>query len=258
MVSTNWKKIVVIGVIILSVIIILIGFLVGLKGLKQFFQWLFIGLLVLTLIGGVFYVVYLIFFAKEYKDIPYQFRKKLQEVSKVIKNDMLGTLYLSGDTKHNRISLGKYKYIRILLPKMRTKDGQDNKDINVKSEKVPIDCFIINKRGILNRIFSDPMLILVKPEDHDFSAIFNDVTIHGFNLVPLDSEFFTIDRRHLDLDMIRGLSLNYLREVVYEVFKDLDRMVKQAMDLDSQFQKDKEKSREFDLPQIQNLGGGQK
>lgn len=171
---------------------------------------------------------------------------------------MLGNLYLSGDTKHNRISLGKYKYLRIQLPKMRTKDGQDNKDVNIKSEKVPIDCFIIKKKGILNMIFSDPMIILTKPEDHDYSSIFNDVTIQGFNLVPLDSEFYTIDRRHLDLDMIRGLSLNYIREVVYEVFKDLDRMVKQAMDLDSNFQKDKEKSREFDLPQIQNLGGGQK
>jgi hypothetical protein len=79
------------------------------------------------------------------------------------------------------------------------------------------------------------------------------VTITGFNLVPLDSQFFTIDRRNLDLDMIRGLALNYIREVVYEVFKDLDRMVKQAMNLDAQFQKDKEKAREFELPVISNL-----
>lgn len=237
-----------------SIIIILIGFLIGLQGLKQFFQWLLVGLLVLCLIGGVVYVVWLIFFAKEYKDIPYQFRKKLNEVSKVMKNEMLGTLFLSGDTKHNRINMGKYRYLRIHLPKMKTKDGGDNKDISVKSERVPIDCFIIKKRGFLNTIFSEPMIVLVKPEDHDFSSIFNDVTIRGFNLVPLDSEFYTIDRRHLDLDMIRGLSLNYIREVVYEVFKDLDRLVKQAMALDQNFQKDKEKAREFEIPVVQQLG----
>lgn len=250
MVSERWKKIVVIALIVFTAILVLIGVMLGMKGLKQFFQYVAIALLVLCLIGGVFYVVYLIFFAKEYKDIPAQFRKKLQEVSKVMQNDMLGNLYLSGDTKHNRINLGKYFWLRLNLPKMIVAKGQSSIDPDIKSEAIPIDCFIIKKKGFFNLLFSDPVFILVKPEDHDYSTIFNDVTIKGFNLIPLDSQFFTIDSRNLDLDMIKGLALNYIREVVYEVFKDLDRLVKQSMNLDHEFQKDKEKAREFEIPQL--------
>jgi len=258
MVSDNWRKIIIIALVIFSIISILIGFLVGLRGLADFFKWILVVLLVLTLLGGAFYVVYLLFFAKEYKDIPYQFKKKLYSVTKVMKNELLGSLYLSGDTKHNRINLGKYFYLRINLPKIITKKGEDNTSENSTSQPVPIDCFIVTKTGFLNKLFSEPFFVLVKPQDHDYSSIFNDVTINGFNLVPLDSQFFTIDRRNLDLDMVKGLALNYIREVVYDIFRDLDRLVKQAMNLDQQFQKDKEKAREFEIPNIPFVTGGEK
>jgi hypothetical protein len=249
-VSEKWKKITIVAVIAIVILGVLIGLLVGLKGLKDFFKWLMVVLLGALLIGVIIYAVWRIFFAKEYKDIPAQYRKKLHAVTKVMKNDMLGDLYLSGDYKHNKINMGKYFYLRINLPKIVRKEGQDRTDKNTQTEPVPVDCFVVQKRGFINRLFSDPFFILVKPQDHNYSAIFNDVTINGFNLVPLDSEFFTIDRRNLDLDMVQGLSMNYIREVVYEVFKDLDRMVKQAINLDQQFQKDKEKSREFEIPSM--------
>jgi len=250
MVSDKWKKIVVTAVIVFTIIALLIGFLVGLEGLKEFFTFVVVVLLVLTLLGGVVYVVWLLFFKKEFKDIPYQFKNKLYSVTKVMKNDMLGNLYLSGDSKHNRVLLGKYFYLRLNLPKIITEEGKDNTHPKSKSEAVPIDCFIVQKKGFLNKVLGDPFFILVRPQDHNYSAIFNDVTINGFNLVPLDSQFFTIDKRNLDLDMVKGLALNYIREVVYDIFKDLDRLVKQAMNLDQEFQKQKEKAREFEIPQL--------
>lgn len=256
--SDNWKKIVIGAMIVFSVVILLIGWMMGLKGLKSFFTFLIIGGLILSLLFGVGYVIFLLFIKREFKDIPAQFKKKLHQTTKVMDNDMLGDLYLSGDTKHNRIKLGKYFYMRLNLPKIITDEKNDNIDRQSKTEPVPVDCFIVKKGGFMNKFFSDPFFILVKPEDHDYSAIFNDVTINGFNLVPLDSEFYTIDRRNLDLDMVKGLALNYIREVVYDIFKDLDRLVKQAMNLDQQFQKDKERSREFEIPHIPQLGGGQK
>lgn len=258
-VSENWKKIVMIAVAVFIVIIILIGLMVGIQGLKQFFQFIIIGLLIISILFGVGYVIYLLFIRKEYKNIPAQFRRKLHSVTKVMENDMLGSLFLSGDSKHNRISLGKFFYLRINLPKIIAQEGEDKTSEKLKSEAVPIDCFIVSRKGFINKLFSEPFFILVKPEDHDYSSIFNDVTINGFNLVPLDSEFFTIDKRNLDLDMVKGLALNYIREVVYDIFQDLDRLVKQAMNLDQQFQKDKERSREFEIPQLGNvLGGGDK
>lgn len=247
--SDNWKKIVIVAVVIFSFLLIGIGFMVGAKGLKQFFQFIIIGLLVITILFGVGYVIYLLFIKKEFKDIPAQFKKKLFSVTKVMKNELLGSLFLSGDSKHNRISLGKYFYMRLNLPKIVVEEGEDSKDSH-SSEVIPIDCFIVQREGFMNKLFSDPFFILVKPEDHDYSRIFNDVTIKGFNLVPLDTQFFTIDRRNLDLDMQKGLALNYIRECVYDIFTDLDRLVKQAMNLDQEFQKQKEKSREFEIPTI--------
>jgi hypothetical protein len=197
--------------------------------------------------------VWVLFFVKNFKDIPAVFRKKLHETVKIMDNKMLGDLWLSGDTKHNRINLGKYFYIRIKLPKLIIKEGKTAKDSTSTTEEVPIDVFVIKKKGMMNKFFSDPVFILVRPEDHDYSAIFNDVTINGFNLVPLDSQFFTIDRRNLDMDVIKGLAMNYFREIVFDIFSSLDQIVKQAMNLDQQFQKDKEKAREFEIPQIPQI-----
>jgi hypothetical protein len=253
-ISENWKKIVIGAVIVFALLLVLIGFFLGLQGLGQFFKFVLIGLLICSILFGIGYVIYILFIRKEFKDIPAQYRKKLHMTTKVMENDMLGDLYLSGDTKHNRIKMGKYFYLRIKLPKLYNVTADDGKTQITKTEEMPIEVFIVNRKGWINRIFSDPIFILVRPEDHDYSAIFNDVTINGFNLVPLDSQFYTIDRRNLDMDVIKGLAMNYIREVVYDIFKELDRLVHQAMALDQQFQKDKEKAREFEIPQIPQIG----
>jgi len=252
-ISENWKKIVAGAMIVFTILIILIGIMVGMSGLKSFFRFIVIALLIICILFGIVYVVYLLFVKKNYRDIPAQFKKKLHSVTKVMDNDMLGRLYLSGDTKHNRINLGKYFYLRINLPKIITTEAKDDKKETSTSEQVPVDCFIVQKGGFFSKLFTDPFFVIVKPEDHDYSSIFNDVTINGFNLVPLDSQFFTIDRRNLDLDLLKGMTLNYIKESVYDLMRELDRLVKQAMNLDQQFQKDKERAREFEIPQF-NLG----
>lgn len=260
MVAENWKKITIIGIIVVSILMVLVGLLVGLESLISFFKFIVIALLIISAFGAAFYIVYLLFFAPNYKDIPAQYKKKLGSVTKVMKNDMLGDLYLSGDSKHNRILLGKYFYLRLNLPKIK----KENPDSDTITEPIPIDCFIVQKKGFFTKLFNEPFFILVRPDDHDYdnsglgSAIFHNVTIKGFNLTPLDSQFWTIDRRMLDQDIIKGVALNYIREVVYDIFRDLDKLVKQAMALDHRFQKDKERSREMDLPQIGDLLQGKK
>ena len=265
--GNRWGKIIVIIIIILVVIIILITLFVGLKGLKQFFIWFIAIILVLSIIFGIMYVFYLIFIKKSFKDIPATYKKKLMQTAKMMKNDMLGDLYLSGDEKHNRIKLGKFRYLRITLPKQSinieeikpTKENPlpiEKEKIIEETKPVMVDCFLIIKKGIMDMLFGNPIFVLVKPKDHNYSSMFNDVTINGFNLVPLDSQFYTIDKRNLDVDIIKGMATNYIREVVYEIFRDLDKLVKQAMNLDQQFQKDKQKNLEFEIPKIGNLGGG--
>lgn len=264
----KWKRIIVIVVAIFFLIIVLITFFIGISGLRQFFVWLIGIVLALGIIFGLLYVFYLIFIKKSFKDIPATYRKKLLTTAKMMKNEMLGTLYLSGDAKHNRIKLGRYYHMRMTLPK-QTRDiileGNKAKpateDVSNDPNKigvtlpVPVDAFFIIKKGIMDTLFGNPVVILVKPQDHDYSSIFNDVTIKGFNLVPLDSQFYTINSRDLDVDIIRGVATNYIREVVYEIFRDLDKLVKQAMNLDQQFQKDKQRGLEFEIPQLPQMGG---
>lgn len=259
--GSKWGKVFVIIIIIFIVITVLITLFVGLKSLKVFFTWIIGLILFLCILFGLMYVFYLIFIQKNYKDIPATYRKKLMQTAKLMKNELLGDLYLSGDDKHNRIKLGKFRYLRITLPKQVTETKailpteQNPRPIEKEetfetTKSVKIDCFLIIKKGIFEMLFGSPIFVLVKPQDHNYSSIFNDVTINGFNLVPLDSQFFTIDKRNLDIDIIKGMATNYIREVVYEIFRDLDKLVKQAMNLDQQFQKDKQKGLEFEIPQI--------
>lgn len=262
----KWKKVIVIVLAIFALIIILITFFVGISGLRQFFVWLLGIILVMAIIFGMLYIFYIVFIRKNFKDIPQNYRKKLLKSAKMMKNEMLGIVYLSGDAKHNRIKLGRYYHMRMTLPK-QTREvvlqggkpvvtaGQEQ-EINEYTTPVPVDAFFIIKKGIMDTLFGDPVVILVKPEDHDFSSIFNDVTIRGFNLVPLDSQFYTVNTRDIDIDIIKGVAQNYIREVVYEIFRDLDRLVKQAMNLDQQFQKDKQRGLEFEIPQLSNMTGG--
>ena len=260
--GSKWKKITIIGVGVAVLLMFLVFLFVGFSGVLQFFKFLLYGSIIIGLIFGLFYIFYVVFIKKEYKDIPANFKKKLRATSLIMKNDMLGDLYLSGDTHHNRIKLGKYRYLRLNLPKQNRKmeKGEDGKPVldeykqpvySEETQGVPIDCFIIqNNKNILDSLFSEPQFILVKPEDHNYSAIFNDVTINGFNLVPLDSQFFTIDHRNLDVDLAKGMTTNYMKEVVYEIFADLDKLVKLSMNLDADHEKEKSKNNEFQIPQF--------
>jgi len=265
-----WKKVVLVVIFIVIILMTMIFFFVGFKGLLEFFKWLMIGAMVLMMLFGLLYVFYLVFLKKEYKDIPASFRKKLQATSKIMKQEMLGDLYLSGDLKHNRMNLGRFRYMRIMLPRQQKKIKEDKKGNPIldkfdkpiyieQTHGIPVDCFIVAKKGLMAYFFDEPKLILVKPKDHDYSSIFNDVTVRGFNLVPLDSQFYTVDHRNLDTDITKGLTTNYMREVVYEILTDLDHLVKSSMKLDAEHQKQKEKALEFDIPMMgnNNQGGGQ-
>jgi len=262
--GNRYKKVAIIIVIVLVILAITIGLMVGMQSLKTYFKWLIISLLVIGLLFGIAYAFYLLFIKKEFKDIPATYRKKLVATAKLMENNMLGNLYLSGDVKHNRINMGKFFYLKVPLTRQERKhkldiDGKPilNKitnqyEMQEETYEVDIDVFIIQRKKFFDKIFGEPLVVLIKPEDHDYTAIFNDVTIKGFNLVPLDNNFYTIERRHLDIDITKGVHAQYLKEVVHEVMRDMDRIVKQAMGMDSGFQKERAKNQEFEIPRSMN------
>ena len=273
--GTQWQKIILIGIVILLIVSVIIGLLIGLDSLKRFFMYIFITMLILAVLFLLAYLFWLLFIKRSFKDIPAQFRKKLETAAKLTENSMLGNLYMSGDSKHNRLKYGKYFYLRLNLPKVNRiplfveneyiegkqkvirkepkLDQMGNQIFEESTEWLPIDTFIVQRKGFFSRMFNDPIFILTYPQDHDYSSIFNDVVINGFNIVPLDNYFYTIDRRMLDTDLIKAMSNSYIKEVIYEVMRELDKLVKTTMNLDSPFQKEKEKMTEFELPQLQQI-----
>jgi hypothetical protein len=264
--GSKYRKIalILIGVVIL--IGIIVALFVGLSSLKKF---LTIVMVIIGACGIIFllaYVFWLLFIKVEFKDIPAQWRKKLEVAAKMMQNDMLGKLYLSGDEKHNRICLGKYLYLRVNMPKITKlpvidKKGNPQLDdwerpiTKEETEDLPIDIFIVEQKGFFKKLFNDPIFILTFPKSHDFSSIVNDVIIKGFNLVPLDNYFYTIDKHNLDLDMTKAIATNYMKEAVFEQLRDLDKLIKGAINLDSRFYKEKEKSSEFEIPQLEKMKG---
>jgi hypothetical protein len=263
--GSKWGKVIIVGLVILVAIVILITLFVGLSSLRKFMYWLLGVLFGVAILFMLAYLFWLIFLAPHHKDLPANYRKKLMQTARLMKNSMLGDLYLSGDERHNRIKLGKYAYLRIVLPKQSSRVLEEvppeqahlrKPKTEEVTEPIPVDCFVLLKSKLMDKLFGNPVFILCKPQDHNYSSIFNDVIISGFNLVPLDSQFYTIDRRNLDVDIIRGISAQYLREVLYEVFRDLDRIVKSAMSLDARFQKEKQKGMEFEIPRM-GVGGGE-
>lgn len=256
----KWKKVIIgiVGVVI--ILMLLIGLFAGFTNLRKFFTWLLGGLLILAIIFGLAYIFWLVFLKKEYVDIPANFHKRLVKTAMLMKNEMLGDLYLTGDSKHNRIKLGKYAYLRMQLPKQTVDsievkekgefgDFSRDKEVNA-TMAIDIDCFIVLKQGFMDKLFGKPLFIMVKPEDHDYSAIFNQVNLRGMNLYPISENFYTLEKRCLDTDLIKGMSIVYQKEVVDEIFRNLDRLVKMSINLDQQHRKDKEKQLQFDIPQI--------
>lgn len=264
--GSKWRKIILIIVAILIIIGIIVTIFVGFSSLKKFITIVIVIIAVIGIIFLLVYVFWLLFIKVEFKDIPAQWRKKLEVAARMMKNDMLGKLYLSGDEKHNRVCLGKYLYLRVNMPKI-TKlpviDKKGNPQLDEwerpitkdQTEDLPIDIFIVEQKGLFKKWFNDPIFILTFPNSHDFSSIVSDVVIKGFNLVPLDNYFYTIDRHNLDLDMTKAIATNYMKEAVFEQLRDLDKLIKGAINLDSKFYKDKERTSEFEIPQVEQFKG---
>jgi hypothetical protein len=255
---------------ILIIIAIVVGFFVGVASLKKFILYVFIAFAIIAVLFCCAWLFYELFIKVHFKDIPAQWRNKLEKSAKASTNEMLGNLFVSGDEKHNRLNYGKYLYLRINMPKLNkiaiteTIKGKEVQRMNEygeplfkdTTEEMPIDCFIVEQKGFFNRLFNDPIFILVYPKDHDYSSIFNDVVLKGFNIVPLDNYFYTIDRHNLDIDIHKAVEMNYIKEAVVEQLRDLDKLVKGAINLDSKFYKDKEKATEFELPQLKKGDSG--
>lgn len=253
-------------IVVIAFIIILSTVFFGIRSVGKILIFVLGFILVLSIVGIVFWAIWYLFIRKPKFDATYQNKKRLIEAGKISKPTSVNDLYLSGDRGHSRVKLGKIVgYCRIkVMKKMIEYDRETGEPLFIekggkKYEKSTIleeeqDVFIIESAGFPWKYFMDPKVIRVKPDEHD--QIVGDVTLNGFSLVPI-SEYYYLHDDYLD---VRKIDFNILKEaersIYFESLKDTKEIIDKAIGLDSGHKKDIENKSLYEIPQLQG-GGGQ-
>lgn len=263
----NKKGMMVLIIIIIVAFLLILGTVFfGIRSVGKILIFLIGFLLVLSIIGIVFWAVWYLFIRKQKFDATYQNKKRLISAGKISKPDSVNDLYLSGDRGHSRVKIGKIAgYCRIKVmkkvvaydeetgePIMKIKDGKKYEVSNLLEEEQ--DIFVIERGGFISKMFSEPMVVRVRPDESD--SLIGDVTLKGFSLVPI-SEYYYLHQDYLD---VRKTDYSILKEgertISHEMMKDFKEITDKAIGLDSGHKKDIEKKNLYEIPQIQTGGGG--
>lgn len=255
--------------IIISVIVIIVFLLIlggvffGIKSIGQILIFVLGAFFVLAIIGIIIYVIYYIWFKKHKFDATYMNRKNLVSAGRISKPHNINDLYLSGDAGHSRVRIGKITgYCRIqIIKKIVEYDEetgqimytQDKTDPNKKYEKFSMeqeeqDVFIVQNHGFIMSLFSDPLVIRVRPDDHN--DLIGDVTLEGFSIIPI-SEYHYLNNRYMDVGEIdRSIKLEAFRTIYFEALKDTKEVVDKAVGLDAGHKKQIEQKQLYEMPNM--------
>lgn len=253
-------------IVIVAFILILGTVFFGIRSVGKILIFL-VGLaLVLSIIGLVFWAVWYLFIKKQKFDATYQNKKRLISAGKISKPQSVNDLYLSGDRGHSRVRIGKivgYCRVKVMKrivdydketgePKMIERDGKKYEKSTILEEEQ--DIFVVERGGLISRLFGEPMVIRVRPDEHD--QLVGDVTLEGFSLTPI-SEYYYLHQDYLD---VRKTDYSILKEgertISHEMMKDFKEITDKAIGLDSGHKKDIEKKNLYEIPALQGGTGG--
>ena len=252
------KGIMIIVFIAIAVLILLFYFM-GIRGILKVVKWFLIIMIILAILGAVFYFVWYFFFKKQKYDVTYVNKQKyLDACHKGYTNNLKG-LYLSGDKGHSRVYWGKitgYCRISVLTKSLKYDDkgkpvmikneetGQEEQDYDLHKEEQ--DVFSISHRGWLLGLFEEQDVVRVSPESHD--ELVGDVTLYGYSLIPL-SEYWYLNN---DLLNVRRIDYAILKEaqrtVAFEQQRDFKELLDKAQGLDTGHQKKIEEKSTYEIP----------
>jgi len=265
MVKDSTKKVfVVVVIIVVFLFLIILGTLfIGIKGIGSILLWILGALIVLGIFGIVVYAVYWLFFKKQKFDATYMNKKNLVNAGRISKPSNINDLYLSGDKGHSRVRLGKIiGYCRIQVMRKNIHYDQTtgepilvtdpknpmNKTEEYDLEKEEQDVFVVERHGFPLSLFSDPMVIRMRPDDHDM--LIGDISANGFSIIPI-SEYYFLNNDYLD---VRKIDFAILKEaqrgIFFEHLKDSKEILDKAVGLDSGHKKEIEKKNLYEIPQL--------
>lgn len=251
-------------VIVIVLFIIILGTIFfGIRAIGKILIFLLGFLLVLAIIGVVFWAIWYLFIRKMKFDATYQNKKRLVEAGKISKPESMNDLYLSGDKGHSRVRIGKITgYCRIkVMRKIVDYDEKTGEPILIEDpltkkkhessniEEEEQDVFVVERSGFPINLFVEPLVVRVRPVEHD--NLVGDVTLNGFSLVPI-SEYYYLHQDYLD---VRKIDFNILKEaergIYFESLKDTKEIIDKAIGIDSSHKKDIEKKNLWEIPQLQ-------
>lgn len=252
-----------IAIVIIMFILILGTIFFGIRSIGRIVIFLLGFLLILSIIGIVFWAIWYLFIKKQKFDATYQNKKRLVQAGKISKPDSVHDLYLSGDRGHSRVRIGRIVgYCRVkVMKKIVDYDKNTGEPVMItdpdnpkkKYEKYELleeeqDIFVVERGGWIINLFSEPMVIRVRPDEHD--NLVGDVTLDGFSLVPI-SEYYYLHQDYLD---VRKTDYSILKEgertVAHEMMKDFKELTDKASGLDSAHKKEIEKKNLFEIPAL--------
>ena len=259
------------GITILIIIVIVAFLLIlgtvffGIRSVGRIIIFIVGLLLVLSIIGIVFWAVWYLFIKKQKFDATYQNKKRLISAGRISKPESVNDIYLSGDRGHSRVRIGKivgYCRIKVMKkiidydqetgePQYKIVDGKKYEKHTLVEEEQ--DVFIVERGGLISKLFGEPMVIRVRPDEHD--QLVGDVSLNGFSLTPI-SEYYYLHQDYLD---VRKTDYSILKEgertISHEMMKDFKEITDKAIGLDSDHKKQIENKNLYEIPALQ--GGNQ-
>lgn len=258
------KKNFTIVIIITLVVFVLVAItlIFGVRSLGDILLWFIGSLFVLSIFGLIVYAVYWLFIKKHKFDATAVNKANLIKSAKISKPEILRDLYLSGDRQHSRVRVGRIiGYCRIQTTKKIIDYDTTGQPImiphpnnpNKKIERFTLtteeqDVFVVQKSGFPLNMIEEPMVVRVKPTDHD--ELVGDVTLNGFSIIPV-SEYFYLNNQYLDVRSIdHSILLEANRSVFHEHLKDYKALLDTAAGLDSKHKKDIESKSLYEIPNM--------
>jgi len=255
-----------ITIVVIAFILILGTVFFGIRSVGKILIFIIGFALVLSIIGIVFWAVWYLFIKKQKFDATYQNKKRLISAGRISKPESVNDLYLSGDRGHSRVKIGKIiGYCRIkVMRKIIDYDKETGEPIYIvrdkkkyekhKLEEEEQDVFIVERGGFISKLFGEPMVIRVRPDEHD--QLVGDVSLNGFSLTPI-SEYYYLHQDYLD---VRKTDYSILKEgertISHEMMKDFKEITDKAIGLDSEHKKQIEGKNLYEIPQLQGNQGG--
>ena len=244
-----WAIIILILIILLSVL--RFGF--GITAIDGIISNLFIWIVVLFILGLVFYAVYWLFFRPHKIDVTYMNKERLIAAATLGKSPLMRDVYLSGDAGHSSVRLGKViGYARIEIMKtdniggLKT-DAKTGKPIPESLTRAQQDVIVFKRDPFPLDMIEEPKVLRCDPDDH--TELVGDIKIKGFSLVKL-SEYYYLNKDHLDVNKIDyNLQQEAKRGVLFLNLADMKSIVDIAIGIDSRHEKSMQKDSMIKIPQ---------